>query len=417
MATNRLNEQPRSDRFEIIGFHHLEFYCTDAKSVMKAIRVGFGMDLLAQTGHETGNHQYSGYVVKTGEVLWSIVSPYLTETPHPVQEHPHPNWNGRKVGEWVLKHGTGVAVIALAVKDAREAFEKATGKGEEGGEWAKPVSEPVELKGTKGTMVISEIEMYEDTVIRFIQTSDDYDGVFMPGYKAVTDAPHLDYGIRLIDHVVSNTWDMRKSCDNLTKWLGLHTFAAFTKEDIKTKWTSLNSEVMSNNLSTVLIPINEPAPGKKESQITEFLKNYNGPGVQHIALGCADVIRTVEQVSELSKLGGFEFIPTPPTYYDDPIVKEILEAHFGPEDRETVKKHGILLDRDSEGVLVQIFTKPLFDRPTIFVELIQRLCADQVYVRAGCGGFGKGNFRALFESIERMQAERGMLLDTPAEQQ
>lgn len=150
--------------------------------------------------------------------------------------------------------------------------------------------------------------MYEGTVIRFIQVSDDYEGVFLPGYQSVTDVPHLDFGIRIIDHVVSNTWDMRKTCDNLTKWLGLHTFAAFTKEvwklhdfaehlqDIKTKWTSLNSEVMSNNASTVLVPINEPAPGKKESQITEYLKNYNGPGIQHLALGCADVIRTVEQV-------------------------------------------------------------------------------------------------------------------------
>lgn len=149
MHANRLTEQPKTDRFEIIGFHHLEFYSLDAKSTMKALRMGFGMDLVAQTGtlnrfphssspgHETGNHQYAGYVVKSGEVVWSIVSPYLTEIPHPVQQFPHPNWDGQKVGQWVLKHGVGVAVLGIAVKDARDAFDKATGKGEEGADWAK----------------------------------------------------------------------------------------------------------------------------------------------------------------------------------------------------------------------------------------------------------------------------------------
>eukprot|EP01127_Copromyxa_protea_P002731 TRINITY_DN12694_c0_g1_i1.p1 TRINITY_DN12694_c0_g1~~TRINITY_DN12694_c0_g1_i1.p1 ORF type:complete len:415 (-),score=120.90 TRINITY_DN12694_c0_g1_i1:87-1331(-) len=403
-------EAQATDRFEILGFHHLEYYCTDAKTVSKALRLGLGMNIVAQTGHETGNHQYAGYVLKSREVVWSVVSPYLSETPHPVQKFPHPSWDGQKVGNWVLKHGTGVAVIAISVKDAREAFEKATGKGEEG-EWAKPVTEPTELKGEKGTLIISEIEIYDDTIMRFVQTSEDYEDVFFPGYSPV-ETPEIDFGISLMDHVVSNTWDMTLLCDKLKKWLGLHTFAAFTKEDIKTKWTSLNSEVLSNNQSTVLIPINEPAPGKKESQITEYLKHYNGAGVQHIALGCVDVLDTVEKVSAMSLVGGFELIPTPPTYYDDEQVKSILAEYFSPEDQERVKKMGVLLDKDSEGVLVQIFTKPLFDRPTIFVELIQRLCSGQVYRRAGCGGFGKGNFRALFESIERMQVARGTLLDT-----
>jgi len=170
---------------------------------------------------------------------------------------------------------------------------------------------------------------------------------------------------------------------------------------------------MANNIDTVLLPLNEPAKKKKkESQITEFLKAYNGPGVQHIAMFTPEILSTIEQISKASTEGGFELIGTPLEYYDDSAVKEIMAEHLTPQAIELVKKYGILVDQDEEGVLLQIFTKPLFDRPTIFVEIIQRLCHGEVVDKPGCGGFGKGNFRALFQSIERLQQARGMLLDT-----
>jgi len=168
---------------------------------------------------------------------------------------------------------------------------------------------------------------------------------------------------------------------------------------------------MANNLDTVLLPLNEPAKKKRESQITEFLKAYNGPGVQHIAMFTPEILSTIEKISKSSSEGGFELIPSPAEYYEDKVVKEIMNEHLKPDAIELVKKYGILIDRDEEGVLLQIFTKPLFDRPTIFVEIIQRLCHGEVLDKPGCGGFGKGNFRALFQSIERLQDARGMLLE------
>jgi len=168
---------------------------------------------------------------------------------------------------------------------------------------------------------------------------------------------------------------------------------------------------MANNYDTVLLPLNEPAKKKRESQITEYLKAYNGPGVQHIAMFTPEILSSIKEISDSSHIGGFELIPTPPEYYNDPEIQNIMKEHLTEEAIQLVKKYGILVDRDTEGVLLQIFTKPLFDRPTLFVEIIQRICHGEVVDKPGCGGFGKGNFRALFESIERMQAQRHMLLE------
>jgi len=210
--------------------------------------------------------------------------------------------------------------------------------------------------------------------------------------------------------VVGNVPDLEMVVENLKKWLGFHVFAFFTKEEIQTEWTSLNSTVMANNYETVLLPLNEPAKKKRESQITEYLKAYNGPGVQHIAMFTPEILSSIDLISQASTEGGFELIPTPKEYYDDKLVQDIMNEHLTPDARELIKKFGILVDRDAEGVLLQIFTKPLFDRPTLFVEIIQRICNGEVVDKPGCGGFGKGNFRALFQSIERLQQARGMLL-------
>lgn len=204
-------------------------------------------------------------------------------------------------------------------------------------------------------------------------------------------------------------YDLNKIVSDIKKWCGFHTFASFTKEEIQTPWTSLNSEVLSNNNNRVLLPINESAEGKKESQILEYLKAYNGPGVQHIALKTENVFASVELIRANSSIG-FEFIPTPSDYYSDKIIVDRMREHLTEAEIKAVKDLGILIDLDEEGVLLQIFTKPLFDRPTIFVEIIQRKCKGVTIEVPGCGGFGKGNFKALFESIERLQEKRGGLL-------
>ena len=276
----------------------------------------------------------------------------------------------------------------------------------------KGVTPPTELKDPSqpGSVILSEIIIYGETVLRFLQYKGGFSGPYLPGYQTFKDPRPLNYGVRRMDHVVGNTWNMKETVDNIKKWLGFHTFGAFSKEDIATEYTSLNSEVLSNDIETVLMPINEPAKKKMESQITEYLKANNGAGVQHIALFTNDVLSTIEMMRQVSLLGGFEFIPTPSEYYNDEVVKRLMKEHLTEAAIETAKEQGLLVDEDDEGILLQIFTKPLFDRPTLFVEIIQRICHGEVIDKPGCGGFGKGNFRALFQSIERMQAQRDMLL-------
>jgi 4-hydroxyphenylpyruvate dioxygenase len=415
---NRINDGVTTDRFESSGFDHLEFYCLDAKSVMRSLKVGLGFEIVSTSMHETGNHIYASYVLRTGIMKWVVTAPYLADKSHPKMDCPHPDFKPDFVKEWVNKHGNGVAVIGIEVKDAKKAFEQATGVGEpaDSGEWAKPHVSPmkVEKEGVEGYCIISEVFVYGDTIVRFIQ-KEGFKGEFLPGYKDAKDEYPLNYGLRRQDHVVGNVWNMDEAVNNIKKWFGYHTFAKFSKEDIQTEWTSLNSEVLSNNDSTVLLPINEPVKHKRQSQIEEYLIANNGPGVQHIALFTNEVLDTIGQMRKVSHMGGFEFIPTPSEYYKDEEIIKRMDKYLTPEAQKTAIEYGLLLDEDDEGCLLQIFTKPLFDRPTLFVEIIQRICKGEVVDKPGCGGFGKGNFRALFQSIERMQAQREMLLEDDEE--
>jgi len=408
-------DNPMTDKFEIIRFHHLEFTCSDALSTMKLIKQGLGMNIIAESKKETGNHSYVSYILNTHDVKYIITAPYLAGIKHPQDKPPNPKYDAEKAKNFFVRHGTGVSAAAIEVKDAREAYEIATKNG------AKGVLPPFDVEAPEGGKVtIAEIDMYgdytvndpshhSDTVLRFVSYHG-YEGVYLPGYRAVKDPFPLDYGITKMDHVVGNVWDMDKTINNLKAALGLHTFAKFSKEEIQTPWTSLNSEVLSSNNERVLFPVNEPAPGKKESQITEYLKAYNGPGVQHIALKTGNILSTVKAIRERSDVG-FDFMSTPRTYYENPEVAKLMKENLTPEEADAVIELSILVDKDDEGMLLQIFTKPLFDRPTIFVEIIQRKCAGVTIEIPGCGGFGKGNFKSLFEAIERMQEERGGLLD------
>jgi 4-hydroxyphenylpyruvate dioxygenase len=404
---NRIVDENREkDLFKVNSFHHLEWFVGDAQNVTNMFKIGMGFKTVAQSRHETGNHSYASYVIQSANVKWVITTPYMSEFEHPSNNPPLPNFDSKHVSEFVTKHGSGVGVIGINVDDAAEAYRLSTENGATG------VLEPTELKrdNEEGSVVISEIFCYGDTKIRFYE-SRGYKGALFPGYVPVEDTKGYDYGLYRMDHVVGNVYNMDEAINNLKSWLGFHTFAKFTKEDIQTEYTSLNSEVLSNDQENVLLPINEPAKKKRESQITEYLKAYNGPGVQHIAIFTPSILDTVEMMRKAPI--GFEFIPTPHTYYDDEKVKAIIAEHLQPDAEQQLKEFGILADEDGEGVLLQIFTKPLFDRPTIFVEVIQRVCHGEVIDKAGCGGFGKGNFRALFESIERLQAERDMLLEEP----
>jgi len=412
------HENPMTDKFEVVRFHHLEFTCCDAISTMKLIKQGIGAELIAESKKETGNHSYASYVLLTHDIKFVVSAPYLAEIKHAQDRAPNPKYNADKARHFYNRHGTGVSAVCIEVKNAREAYEVSTKNG------AKGVQEPFELMGSEseggGKVTVAEIDLYSDnsstvsqhtgeTVLRFI-SYEGFKGALLPGYRVVKDPHPLDYGITKIDHVVGNVFNLENIIAQLKASLGFHTFSKFTKEEINTPYTSLNSEVLSSNNERVLLPINESAPGKKESQILEYLKAYNGPGVQHLALKSSNILATVKAMREKSDVG-FEFIPTPATYYQDPEIIKIMKENLTTEEADAVMELSILIDKDEEGLLLQIFTKPLFDRPTIFVEIIQRKCAGETIEIPGCGGFGRGNFKALFEAIERMQAERGGLID------
>jgi len=244
-------------------------------------------------------------------------------------------------------HGCGVGAIGLNVDDAREAYRESTSRGAQG------MVEPIEIKNPEeeGSLIIAEVNIYGDTRIRFVQNNG-FKGPFFPYYRAYEDPNPINYNIRRMDHVVGNVYDLEKYVNSFSQWFGFHKFAYFTKEDIQTEYTSLNSTVMANDGENVLLPLNEHAKKKKESQITEYLKAYNGEGVQHLALFSNSVLETVDLMRKTPV--GFRFIPTPHTYYDDPKVKQLLEANLSPEAVEQAKKFGILIDEDDEGVLLQV---------------------------------------------------------------
>lgn len=359
-------DNPKTDKFEIIRFHHLEFTCCDALSTMKLLKQGFGAEILAESKNETGNHTYVSYVLRTHDITFVVTAPYLAEIKHPEDKLPNPKYDAERAKQFYTRHGTGVSAVGVEVANAREAFEIATKNG------ARSVYEPFELVGEGGKVILAEIDLYGDhtsknpahhslTTIRFISYHG-FQGPFLPGYRAVKDPRPLDHGITKIDHVVGNVWDMDKTVAGVKAALGLHTFSKFTKEEIQTPWTSLNSEVLSSNNERVLLPINEPAAGKKESQITEYLKAYNGPGVQHLALKTSNILATVKAMREHSDVG-FEFMNTPLTYYQSPEIIKMMKENLTEEEADAVMEYSILIDKDEEGLLLQIFTKPLFDRP------------------------------------------------------
>jgi 4-hydroxyphenylpyruvate dioxygenase len=361
------------DFLPIQGMDHVEFYVGNAKQAAHYYKTAFGFQSLAYLGPETGVRDHVSYVLAQDKIRLVLSTPL-----HPASD----------MAAHINLHGDGVKSIALTVPDAVAAFEETVNRG------AVPYLSPVTRTDAHGTVVMSGIRIYGDTVHLFVQR-DGYAGVFLPGYQTWESAYNpADTGLRYIDHMVGNVgwFEMNKWVKFYQEVMGFDQLVSFDDKDISTEYSALMSKVMSNGTGKVKFPINEPAEGKKKSQIEEYLDFYKGPGVQHIAVGTGNIIETVTQL----QARGVEFLRVPTTYYDS-LISRVGEIE---EELSDLRRLGILVDRDDDGYLLQIFTKPVEDRPTLFFEIIQR---------KGARSFGKGNFKALFEAIEREQALRGNL--------
>lgn len=362
-----------ADFMPLNGTDYLELYVSNSKQAAHFYKTAFGFQSLAYAGLETGLTDRESYVLVQDKIRLVLTSPLKS---------------GTEIGKHIDKHGDGVKVVALWVDDAAKNYEEAISRG------AESFMKPTEFSDQHGKTTQSGIKLYGDTVHLFIDRSA-YDGIFLPGYKAwTTDYNPTTTGLKYVDHMVANVelGKMNYWVEFYQNVMGFSQILSFDDKDISTDYTALMSKVMSNGNGRIKFPINEPADGKKKSQIEEYLDFYEGPGIQHIAVATDDIVATVTELRDR----GIEFLRVPTTYYDT------LEERVGKidEDVKPLQDLGILVDRDDEGYLLQIFTKPIEPRPTMFFEIIQR---------KGATSFGKGNFKALFEAIEREQELRGTL--------
>jgi 4-hydroxyphenylpyruvate dioxygenase len=374
MTSPEVLAQPAQDFLPLKGTDFVEFYVGNAKQSAYYYQAAFGYELVAYAGPETGLRDRASYVLQQGKIRIVLTTSLLPDS---------------DITKHVAQHGDGVKVMALWVDDARQSWEETTKRG------AKSAFEPYTIEDEHGSVTLSGIYTYGESIHTFVERSN-YDGPFMPGFVAKTSfVPQgAPVGLRHIDHCVGNVgWgEMNQWIKFYEDVMGFKLLITFDDDDISTEYSALMSKVVSNGNGFVKFPINEPAEGKKKSQIEEYLDYYHSPGVQHIAIATDDIRTTVTEL----RRRGVEFLTVPGAYYDT------LLDRIGAidEDLASIKELNLLVDRDEEGYLLQIFTKPVEDRPTVFYEIIQR---------KGAKSFGKGNFKALFESIEREQALRGNL--------
>lgn len=365
--------QAAEDFLPLLGTDFVELYVGNAKQAAYYYMQAWGFQPVAYAGLETGRKDSVSYVLQQDKIRLVLTSPLKP---------------GGDINAHINKHGDGVKVVALWVDDARKSYQETTNRG------AESYVEPYVMEDTNGSVVISGIHTYGETVHLFVERKN-YSGPFLPGYRDYK--PNFKVaptGLKYIDHMVGNVgWnEMNKWCEFYAKVMGFAQLVSFDDKDISTDYTALMSKVMSNGNGRIKFPINEPAEGKKKSQIEEYIDFYNGAGVQHIALATDNIIQTVTDLRDR----GVEFLFVPEIYYDT-VLDRVGQID---EDLAPLKELGVLIDRDDEGYLLQIFTKPVLDRPTMFFEIIQR---------KGAQSFGKGNFKALFEAIEREQEMRGTL--------
>ena len=362
-----------TDFLPLQGTDYVEFYVGNAKQAAQFYKTAFGFQSLAYAGPETGMKNKVSYVIQQHKLTFVLTTPLRTDNP---------------IADHIYKHGDGVKVLALKVEDARSAFEETTKRG------GKAYLEPTVLTDESGEVILSGIHTYGDTVHVFVERKN-YSGIFMPGFREwKSEYNPLPTGLLYVDHCVGNVgWNqMNPWVKFYEDVMGFRNILSFDDKDISTEYSALMSKVMSNGNGFVKFPINEPAEGKKKSQVEEYLDFYNGEGVQHVAIATADIVATV---TELQKRG-VEFLKIPDSYYET-VLERVGKID---EDLAPLQELGVLIDRDEEGYLLQIFSKPLEDRPTLFFEIIQR---------KGAKSFGKGNFKALFEALEREQDARGNL--------
>lgn len=369
-----MQQAAQTDFLPLQGTDYVEFYVGNAKQAAHYYMSAFGFQALAYAGPETGQRDYASYAVRQNKLTFVLTTPLRINNP---------------MADHVYKHGDGVKVLALRVDDATYAWEQTTARG------ARSYMEPRRLEDADGVVVMSGIHTYGDTVHVFVERKN-YNGAFLPGFRKWSN-PHFQpapTGLLYVDHCVGNVgWNqMNKWVQFYEEVMGFKNILTFDDKDISTEYSALMSKVMSNGNGYVKFPINEPAEGKKKSQVEEYLEFYNGEGVQHVAMATNDIVHTVTELRNR----GVEFLQVPGTYYDD-LLDRVGQID---EDLAPLRELGILVDRDEEGYLLQLFTKPVQDRPTLFFEIIQR---------KGAKSFGKGNFKALFEAIEREQQARGNL--------
>ncbi|GMI76279.1 4-hydroxyphenylpyruvate dioxygenase, phytoene desaturation 1 [Hibiscus trionum] len=403
-----VRSNPKSDRFAVKRFHHIEFWCTDATNTARRFSWGLGMQSVAKSDLSTGNMTHASYLLRSGQLNFLFTAPYspsiaLSQNLSPQSTASIPSFDHALCRSFSASHGLAVRAIALEVDDAETAFAISVSHG------ALPSSPPITL-GNNNEATLSEVKLYGDVVLRYISYNKNIDS-FLPGFEKLEDGLSypLDYGIRRLDHAVGNVPALGPAVSYVKSFTGFHEFAEFTAEDVGTSESGLNSVVLANNEEMVLLPMNEPVFGtKRKSQIQTYLEHNEGAGVQHLALVSEDIFRTLREMRQRSLVGGFEFMPSPPpTYYKN--LKQRAGDILSDEQIKECEELGILVDRDDQGTLLQIFTKPVGDRPTMFIEIIQRIgCMvkdeeGKQYQKGGCGGFGKGNFSELFKSIEEYE--------------
>mmetsp|Transcript_28776 Transcript_28776/g.77464 ORF Transcript_28776/g.77464 Transcript_28776/m.77464 type:complete len:426 (+) Transcript_28776:134-1411(+) len=409
---NFVRNNPRSDKFEVLVFHHIEFVCGDAQSTAARWAAALGMDLVARTDLTTGNSRFSSRALRSRRLRFVFSAASSTdEDLDPA--FPSITLSPAAMTRYVTTHGLAVFAVGIHVADARVAFERAVASG------AVPATEPRSAPGDEENVVVSEVLLHADgdTVLRFVSGEglEDQSHSFLPGYTPVASVHGQNgaYGFDRVDHVVSNVSGLLPAVDYIMAATGFHEFAEFTAADVGTINSGLNSMVLASNNELVLLPVNEPTTGgKRKSQIQTYLDQHRGPGVQHIALKTDDIFYTVRAMrSALEGRCGFELMDRPRKQYYQSLPTRLGKGALTEDQLTQCEELGLLADRDDQGVLLQVFTKPVGDRATIFLEIIQRVgCMpeDGGEQLGGCGGFGKGNFHELFRAIEEYETKAGI---------
>ncbi|XP_028788320.1 LOW QUALITY PROTEIN: 4-hydroxyphenylpyruvate dioxygenase-like [Neltuma alba] len=415
LGFNIVRTNPKSDRFNVERFHHIELWCSDATNTARRFSWGLGMPLVAKSDLSTGNLAHASYLLRSGDLSFVFTAPYspsIAAAQHlePKSTASIPTFDRESCVAFVASHGLAVRAVAVEVDNADIGFHTSVAHG------AKPLASPALLDNG---VTLAEVLLYGDVVLRYVSYKDPSKASdpnpnhwFLPNFELVEELsskPSLDYGIRGLDHAVGNVPELVSAVNYVHGFTGFHEFSEFTAEDVGTCESGMKQIVLANNDETVLLPLCEPVYGtKRKSQIQTFLEHNEGAGLQHLALVSEDIFRTLREMRQRSSIGGFEFMPPPPpTYYNN--LKNRAGDVLTDEQIEQCEELGILVDRDHEGTLLQIFTKPVGDRPTMFVEIIQRVgCMKKdeegkVHQKGGCGGFGKGNISELFKSVQEYE--------------